>query len=143
MTKKCDGCGGGNCRDCGDHVHPWDGSHYCEPGQLRENAELRARFLATMDDATAVRSGSGMIHAVDCHIVRGHLKFAESPWPWMPWHAVHQVSLVGRTGQCCSPNATVQKNPRRMVRRLTGIGWPDDDGRCAKGRLPRWTKASQ
>lgn len=142
-NEECLGCGGDNCPACGAHRHPWEGGMFhCDAEALRFNAERLAGFMDALKGATAVQSSSGMLHAVDCHIVRAHIAGAERPWWWSPWRVIHRSTITGRASQCCSPAATVQAKPRRMIRRLTGLGWPDEDGRCAKGRLPRWAKAT-
>lgn len=144
MTPCDGGCPGYICADCDQHVHPWDGDHlmWCPPGMRRVNGRLLAAFFDALKDATGVISPTGMIHAVDCSTVRAHITWnqADSAYNWRPWKAVYGERVVGKTGLCCSPSVLVQPRRRRLVRRLTGLGWPDDDGRCARGHLPLWTR---
>lgn len=153
MTYECNGtCQGEICGECQEHVHPWDGSHwnYCWPGQRREIAEKLTAFLAEMEHARAVTAGrNGIWHAADCGIVKAHITFGHKAIAstevgacWDPWIVTTKDREIGYTGRCCSPPIVVQPYvpPRRLVRRLTGIGWPGDNGRCPKGRLPLWTR---
>jgi hypothetical protein len=147
MTNECDGtCGGERCLDCGEHFHRWDGYHECHEAARRAMAASLARFLDALKDATAVRSGSGMAHAVNCPQVRAHITFAENLiarddtayWTWSPWMVTYADRADGHTGLCCSPPITVQPpQPRPAIfrARLTGLGWPEGD-RCARGHLP-------
>jgi hypothetical protein len=151
-TDHCNGtCQGHPCNDCGQHIHPWDGprhSEQCPVVVRRYVSGALAEFEKGLRAATAVLSKSGMLHAVDCVNVRVHLAGAQDSlddpadlWNcWRPWKLVTTDRIVAKTGRCCSPPVLAQAKPRRLVRRLTGLGWPDDNGRCAKGRLPRWTR---
>jgi hypothetical protein len=142
MTKKCDGCGGFACADCADHVHPWDGWHFCEPGRRRENAERLAAFVDALRTATAVISPQGLVHDVECPTVRAHITWASTLTEWRAWPTTRDRAVVGKSCKSCSPAATVQAKPRQRLVRLTGLGWPDDEGGCVRGHVPRWAKHS-
>jgi hypothetical protein len=148
----CDGtCQAETCPDCHAHVHPWETSLHterCPTVVRREVTRALAEFTNSLRTATAVLSKAGTLHAPDCSNVKAHLKFAQVSldypidlWNcWRPWKLIYADRIVGKTGRCCSPSVMAQKKPRRLVRRLTGLGWPEEGGRCAKGRLPRWTR---
>lgn len=149
MTKRCGGCDGRTCPDCRKHVHDWEGHHYCHTEARREIGQALEQFVAALAEARAVEVGGGF-HAVDCRTVKAHLTAArgiiasdEAAYcSWSPWRLVYDERAVGYRNRCCSPPVLIQKpTPHiRYVRRLTGLGWPGDDGRCPKGRLPRWTR---
>jgi hypothetical protein len=148
MTQECSGCGGRNCSDCGQHVHDWGGHHYCHIAIARRISAELTEFEKDLTRARAVGAGNSF-HAVDCRTVKAHITVArniiasnEAAYSdyWRLWRLVHDQCVVGYGNQCCSPPVTIQPPARRMVRRLTGIGWPGGDGRCSKGRLPLWTR---
>lgn len=146
------GCAGAcaECTLCREHLHPADGAHYC-PAKPRVDL---ARFTAELVTATAVFSRQGLAHAVDCPIVKAHITSgeaavisAETPgsdprnWQsWEPWIVTRKILVTGKRCKLCSPVATVQGRPKPLVARLTGLGWPNNDGTCAKGRLPAWAR---
>lgn len=148
MTDECITCPGHTCMNCGEHVHDWDGEHACHTAARRRFSAALAQFESGLSAALAVHGG--VIHAVDCRTVKAHIGIARNIIAgdepaycnWHPWPLVHEQRVIGYTGQCCSPPVLVQRPTpqRRLVRRLTGIGWPGDDGRCPKGRLPLWTR---
>lgn len=143
MTQHCDGtCQGAPCIDCGEHVHPWDDNHgyFCEPAQRRRNAALLAIFINEAELAAAVISPTGMVHDVNCQVVKAHMTYANTAWEWRAWRTTQASAVVGKSCQVCSPSITVQRSPRRLIRRLTGLGWPNEGGGCARGHLPRWTR---
>lgn len=154
MTTECITCPGITCMDCGEHVHDWDGWHYCHIAAARKLAAELAEFESGLTRALAVDSGGGCFHAVDCRTVKSHITIArgirdsgEAAYGdhWSFWKLVHDERVVGYGRQCCSPSVLIQPPPPkrvRLVRRLTGIGWPEDD-RCAKGRLPLWTREAK
>jgi hypothetical protein len=106
-------------------------------------ADRAAVFCEQLNSATAAISPAGMVHDVQCPTVRGHLTAALRPGSclnWNPWRTISEATVVGKSCHLCSPPVTIQAKRRRV--RLTGIGWPSDDGRCAKGHLPRWERVA-
>lgn len=151
MTTECITCPGITCMDCGEHVHDWDGWHACHASARAEFIAALAEFERALSGALAV--GSGLVHAVDCRTVKAHIGIARNIIAgaepaycnWSAWPVIREQRTIGFTGQCCSPPILVQPPRPKTVfrRRLTGIGWPEDDGRCPKGRLPRWTREAK
>lgn len=150
----CPVCGGCNCED-------W--IHCCGLYDNRTaTAGLSAYYAAAANPAAVIVSPSRTVHNPRCGAVKAHMSFARhyvdsAPCPclhgdrdsqaampsWSPWNIESAAVVEGYPCLMCTPAAVVTPPIRvkRVQVRLTGIGWPGDDGRCAKGRLPLHAKA--
>lgn len=125
-----------------------DHSHYCEAcgWEAKEREEIAAYVARwTHPDSRYLETQGTVVHAIDgpCYSLERVLQ--SSPYPYFvgmgpsPLTREQAIATGKRACLVCAPDipAPPPRPARPPARRLTGLGWPMSNGRCARGTLPR------
>lgn len=123
-------------------------SDHCEACYYDDHDRaVRADYIARWNhpDTRYLETSGTVIHRIDggCYDLDRVLGLHNGPWSHTHRPLTRQQAIATGKRAClvCAPDIPAPPAPQRQLRRrLTGLGWPAEGSKCARGRLPAWTR---